>query len=79
MAAVVDRVRLLVAEALGANPEDVCAETELAEIALLDSLSFVEIASAIDDDLGIRLPGDELTGCRTVADVARLAEHAPPR
>ncbi len=74
-----DRVRRTVAHALGADESTIRPETRLSEITELDSLSLVEVASALDDDLGIHLSGDTLSDALTVADLAELARRAPRR
>jgi len=52
-------------------------ESRLADLADLDSLSLVEIATAIDSDFQVRLPGDALIETLSVNDVMRMIEHAP--
>lgn len=74
-----ENVRRTIAEVLSADLDTVQEESRLSDLADLDSLSLVEIASALDEDLGIRLPGDALSEALTVADVVELARRAPPR
>ena len=73
----VDKVCATIAIALDLPVADVRPESRLADLAELDSLSLVEIATAIDGDFQIRLPGDALSETLSVNDVMRMIEHAP--
>lgn len=53
--------------------------SRLDAIAPLDSLSLAEIASALDDEFGIRLPGEDLVGTMAVGELAALVDRAPRR
>lgn len=74
-----EKVRRSVAEALGTDVRNVALDARLTDIAQIDSLSLVEIASAIDESLGIRLPGNSLSEVLTVGDLVLLAERSPRR
>ena len=52
-AAIEPRVRQLVAERLGVSPEDVIPEASLADELAVDSLDLLEIAIALEAELGI--------------------------
>ena len=73
----VEKVCATIAIALDLPVVEVRPESRLADLAELDSLSLVEIATAIDGDFQIRLPGDALTETLSVTDVVRMIEHAP--
>jgi acyl carrier protein len=74
-----EKVRHSVAQALSIDEATVAAQSRLSELADLDSLSLVEIATALDDDFGVRLPGDALVDALTIADLVKLVERAPRR
>ncbi|MEO2167555.1 MAG: acyl carrier protein [bacterium] len=74
-----EKVRCSVAQALSIDEATVAAQSRLSELADLDSLSLVEIATALDDDFGVRLPGDALVDALTIADLVKLVERAPRR
>jgi acyl carrier protein len=74
-----EQVRRTVAQALHIDETGVSRESRLSDLADLDSLSLVEIATALDDDFGVRLPGDSLVDALTVADLIGLVERAPRR
>lgn len=75
----VDRTRMLVAEVLRIPPERIELETALGEIAQLDSLSLVEIASALDEAFDIRVPSDDLGSAQSLKDIVAIVERAPSR
>ena len=67
-----DRVRKVVAEVLRVPLDSLVPASRLNELATLDSLSLVEIASALDDEFGIRVPSDDLSTAVTIADLERI-------
>ena len=73
----VEKVCATIAIALDLPAAEVRPESRLADLAELDSLSLVEIATAIDSDFQVRLPGDALIETLSVNDVMRMIEHAP--
>ena len=75
----VERTRTLVAEVLQIPPERIELDTALSEVAQLDSLSLVEIASALDEEFDIRVPSDDLGTARSLKDIVAIVERAPSR
>lgn len=73
------RVAAIVAGVLRVAPEAVAAESRLSDLAPLDSLTLVEIASALDDAFDVRVPGEELQGKLTIAELARVVAASPSR
>lgn len=73
----VEKACASIAVALGLETNCVRPESILGDLAELDSLSLVEIATALDCDFHIRLPGEALTDTLSVNDVVRMIEHAP--
>lgn len=51
----------------GVNPDDVTNESTLEDLDM-DSLDVVEIMQAIEDDLGIRVPDEDLEELKTIGD-----------
>jgi acyl carrier protein len=51
----------------GVNPDDV-SDTSTLEDLDMDSLDVVEIMQAIEDDLGIRVPDEDLEDLTTIGD-----------
>ena len=74
-----EKTRDAVAAVLRVPAASLKPETILSDIAPLDSLSLAEIASALDDAFGIRVPSEDLTAAQSVSDLASLVERAPRR
>lgn len=51
----------------GVNPDDVTSDSTLEDLDM-DSLDVVEIMQAIEDDLGIRVPDEDLEELTTIGD-----------
>lgn len=51
----------------GVNPDDVTDSSTLEDLDM-DSLDVVEIMQAIEDDLGIRVPDEDLEDLTTIGD-----------
>jgi acyl carrier protein len=74
-----ERVQQVVASVLRVPPASVVPAARLVELAPLDSLSLAEIAAALDEEFGVRVPGDDLTAVQTVADLVDVVARAPAR
>ena len=74
-----ERVQQVVASVLRVPPASVVPAARLAELAALDSLSLAEIAAALDEEFGVRVPGDDLAAVQTVADLVGVVARAPAR
>ena len=72
-AAIEPRVRRLVAERLGVSPEDLIPEASLADELAVDSLDLLEIAIALEADLGITVVEHALADVRSYGDLVDLA------
>lgn len=51
----------------GVNPDDVTDGSTLEDLDM-DSLDVVEIMQAIEDDLGVRVPDEDLEDLKTIGD-----------
>ena len=74
-----ERTLMVVAGVLRVPPAELEPDIPLSEVTTLDSLSLAEIASALDDTFGVRLPSAELGEVRSVRDLAELVERSPRR
>ena len=74
-----DQTRSIVAEVLRIPVEELTPERPLGEVATLDSLSLAEIATALAEEFGIRLPSDGLTEVASIQELADLVGRAPKR
>lgn len=69
-------VRLIVATTLRVDPSDVDPAAKLAEIVHVDSLTLVELASALDDRFGTHIPSKALDRVVTVRDLTEILQEA---
>ena len=68
-----EKVRDVIVETLGCEPEDVKPEASLTEDLGADSLAFVELVIALEDATGIHIE-EEAAGLKTVGDVVAYLE-----
>ncbi|MGZ4602819.1 MAG: acyl carrier protein [Kineosporiaceae bacterium] len=61
-------------EVAGVTPEDATPEKSFTEDLDVDSLSMVEIATAVEDKFGVAIPDDELGNIKTVGDAINYIE-----
>ena len=75
---VFDLVRGRLAELIECDPGDIKLETRLEEDLEADSLDLVELAMALEEELSLEIPDEELEGIRTVGDAVEfVAERVP--
>ena len=55
-------------EVAGVSPADATPDKSFTEDLDVDSLSMVEIATAVEDKFGVAIPDDELGNIKTVGD-----------
>jgi acyl carrier protein len=61
-------------EVAGVTPADATPEKSFTEDLDVDSLSMVEIATAVEDKFGVAIPDDELGNIKTVGDAIGYIE-----
>ena len=64
-----EKVKENVAEALGADIDNITAETSFKEDLGADSLDLFELTMALEDEYGIEIPSEDLEKIVTVGDV----------
>ncbi len=64
-----ERVKELIAEQLGLQPEDIRPECSLQDDLGADSLDLVELLMAFSDEFGIEIDDDEAENIVTVNDI----------
>ena len=75
---VFELVRGRLAELIECDPGDIKIETRLEEDLEADSLDLVELAMALEEELSLEIPDEELEGIRTVGDAVEfVAERVP--
>ncbi|MGH7856256.1 MAG: acyl carrier protein, partial [Candidatus Binatia bacterium] len=69
---VFELVRGRLAELVECEPGDIKLETRLEEDLEADSLDLVELAMALEEELSVEIPDEELEGIRTVGDAVEF-------
>ena len=73
-----DRIREIIVEQLGVDPEQVKPEAAFIEDLGADSLDTVELIMALEEEYRIEIPDEDAEKIRTVGDAINyLKEHAP--
>jgi len=63
-----DLIRGRLGELIETDPDKITLETRLEEDLEADSLDLVELAMALEEELSLEIPDEELEGIRTVGD-----------
>lgn len=74
-----EKTRVIVARVLRVPEASLAPDGPIGEAVAMDSLSLAEIASALDDEFGIRIPGEDLTAAMSLRDLATLVGRSPRR
>jgi len=70
-----EKVRDIIVEQLGVNPEQVTPEAKFIEDLGADSLDTVELVMAFEEEFGIDVPDEEAEKLQSVGDVVRYVEE----
>ena len=71
------KIRLLVAEQLGVEPNQVTPQASILDDLGADSLDVVELVMAIEENFDIEIPDEAIETMRTIGDVeSYVAQHA---
>ena len=71
-----DKVRDIIVEQLGVNPEQVTLEAKFIEDLGADSLDTVELVMAFEEEFGVEIPDDAAETILTVGDAVKFIEKA---
>ncbi len=71
-----EKVKELIVETLNCDAEDITMETDLFEDLEADSLDAVELNLALEEEVGVSIPDEQLKEIRTVGDIVRYLESA---
>ena len=72
---IAEKVRDIIVEQLGVNPEQVTPEAKFIEDLGADSLDTVELVMAFEEEFGIDVPDEEAEKLQAVIDVIRYVEE----
>ena len=71
-----DKVKDIIVEQLGVNPEQVTPEASFIEDLGADSLDTVELVMAFEEEFGVEIPDDAADSILTVGDAVKFIEKA---
>jgi len=70
-----DRVKEIIVEQLGVNPDQVSPEAKFIEDLGADSLDTVELVMAFEEEFGAEIPDEDAEKMQTVGDVIKYIEE----
>jgi acyl carrier protein len=70
-----DRVKEIIVEQLGVNPDQVMPEAKFIEDLGADSLDTVELVMAFEEEFGAEIPDEDAEKLQTVGDVVKYIEE----
>jgi acyl carrier protein len=72
---VADKVKEIIVEQLGVNPDQVTPEAKFIEDLGADSLDTVELVMAFEEEFGAEIPDEDAEKLQTVGDVIKYIEE----
>jgi acyl carrier protein len=74
---ILEELAVILEEVAGVKAEDVTPEKSFVDDLDVDSLSMVEVAMAVEEKFGAKIPDDKLSELKTVGDaVDYIKQHA---
>jgi acyl carrier protein len=70
-----ERVREIIVNELGVEPEKVTAEASFVEDLGADSLDTVELVMAFEEEFGIEIPDEDAENLQTVGDAVKYLQE----
>lgn len=71
-----ERIRDLVAEKVGVDPEDITMETSFADDLEADSITLFELVMAIEDEFDMEIDDESIEQIKTVGDIVNYLEES---
>jgi len=74
-ATVLDRLKHLIIEQLGVEDDEITASSSFTDDFNADSLELADLVSAIEEEFGLNIPGDDARRLLTVQDVVDYVDE----
>ena len=71
--AIVDKVKAIIVEQLGAEEEDVKVDSSFVDDLGADSLDIVELVMALEEEFELEIPDEDAEKIRTVGEAVKLS------
>jgi len=72
---VFERIRDLVADKLGVEPDEITMETSFADDLLADSITLFELIMTIEDEFDIEVDDESIEQINTIGDIVNYLEE----
>lgn len=69
-----EEIKELVAESLGAEVDDLTEDTNLKEDLDADSLDLFDMVSTLEDKYDVEIPAEDLENIQTIGDIVKYVE-----
>nr|WP_300095438.1 acyl carrier protein [Sedimentibacter sp.] len=73
---VFERIKELIADKLGVDPEDITMETSFTDDLEADSITLFELVMAIEDEFDIEIDDESIEQINTVGDIVNYLEES---
>ncbi|HHZ01937.1 MAG TPA: acyl carrier protein [Tissierellia bacterium] len=70
-----EKIREIVAEKVGVDPEDITMDTSFADDLEADSITLFELVMAIEDEFDIEVDDESIEKIETVGDIVNYLEE----
>ncbi|MBR4529274.1 MAG: acyl carrier protein [Lachnospiraceae bacterium] len=71
-----DKIKKIIADVLGADPNEITEDTTFVEDLAADSLDILEIIMQIQEEFDIQVPQEEASKIKTVGEAAQMIRNA---
>lgn len=71
-----EKIRDLVAEKVGVEPEEITMETSFADDLEADSITLFELVMALEDEFDIEIDDESIEQIKTVGDIVNYLEES---
>ena len=70
-----EKIQEIIAEKLSVDPSEITQDASFIDDLNADSLDIVELIMALEDELDMEIPGEDVEGFKTVGDVVEYVKN----